>query len=156
MSPMKKTALCILLFAAAGANAQNKLDQLAWLAGCWMQEGAEAGTTEQWMAPAGGTMVGMARTVKAGKTVEFEFMRIHAAPEGKLQFTALPSGQKEATFTEIRLDDAGIVFENLAHDFPHRVIYRHQDNKLMASIEGVRKGAAKTIAFPMRRVACER
>lgn len=153
---MKKLALCILWFAATNAFAQNKLDQLSWLAGCWMQDGADAGTTEQWMAPAGGSMVGMARTVKAGKTIEYEFMRIHAAPDGKLLFTALPSGQKEATFTEILMDDAGIVFENLAHDFPHRVIYRHQGNKLMASIEGVRKGTAKTIAFPMRRIACER
>ena len=153
---MKKLALCLLLFAAAGANAQSKLAQLSWLAGCWMQDGAEAGTTEQWMPPAGGTMVGMARTVTAGKTIEFEFLRIHTAPDGKLLFTALPSGQKEATFTELRMDDAGIVFENLAHDFPHRVIYRRQDDKLMASIEGVRKGAAKTIAFPMHRIACAR
>lgn len=153
---MKKLTLCILLFAANSAFAQNKLDQLAWLAGYWMQDGAEAGTTEQWMSPAAGTMVGMGRTVKAGKTVEFEFMRIHTAPDGKLLFTALPSGQQEATFTELRMDDTGIVFENLAHDFPHRVIYRHQDNKLMASIEGVRKGVAKTIAFTMHRIACER
>lgn len=153
---MKNLVLCILLLCAASAHAQNKLDQLAWLAGCWMQDGAEAGTTEQWMAPAGGTMVGMGRTVRAGKTVEFEFMRIHTAPDGKLLFTALPSGQKEATFTELRIDDTGVVFENLAHDFPHRVIYRHLDNRLLASIEGMRKGAAKTISFPMRRIACER
>ena len=29
---------------------------LAWLAGCWASEGAEPGSGEQWMPPAGGTL----------------------------------------------------------------------------------------------------
>lgn len=37
-------------------------------------------------------MIGIGRTVKTGKTIEFEFMRIHVAADGKLLFTAIPSG----------------------------------------------------------------
>jgi hypothetical protein len=109
------------------------------------------------MQPAGGTMLGIGRTVKAGKTVEFEFMRIHEAPDGKLLFTAIPSGQTEATFTQLRLSDAEIVFENPAHDFPQRVIYRRDgDARLVASIEGTRNGKMRSIEFPMRRGQCDR
>jgi hypothetical protein len=133
------------------------LDRISWLAGCWNADAAEPGTQEQWMPPAGGTMIGMGRTVKAGKTIEFEFMRIHAAPDGKLLFTALPSGQKETTFTEFRLGESEIGFENPGHDFPQRVIYKLQGaTRLLASIEGTRKGVARTIEFPMQRTKCDK
>ena len=102
-------------------------------------------------------MFGMGRTVKAGKTIEFEFMRIHAASDGKLLFTALPSGQKETTFTEFRSGESEIGFENPGHDFPQRGIYqRRGTTRLVASIEGMRKGVARMIEFPMQRTTCEK
>jgi hypothetical protein len=131
--------------------------RLSWLAGCWNSETKESGSAEQWMQPAGGTMLGIGRTVKSGKTTEFEFMRIHEAHDGKLLFTAIPSGQTEATFTQLRISDSEIVFENAAHDFPQRVIYRRDgDARLAASIEGTRNGVARRIEFPMRRGQCDR
>jgi Protein of unknown function (DUF2442) len=49
-----------------------------------------------------------------------------------------------------------VVFENLEHDFPQRVIYKLDgDGVLRASIEGLQKGQLKTIEFPMRKVDCE-
>lgn len=129
--------------------------RLAWLAGCWSSESPQGGGNEQWMVPLAGTMLGMARTVKAGKTVGFEFMRIHEAADGTLLYTALPSGQSETTFTERSLSEAEVVFENLQHDFPQRVSYRYQgEGQLLASIEGSIKGKIKRIKFPMRRIQC--
>lgn len=101
-------------------------------------------------------MLGVGRTVKNGKTVEFEFMRLHTSPEGKLVFTALPSGQRETTFTQISNTPNSLVFENLQHDFPQRVIYRSVSaDRFIARIEGVRSGVLKGIDFPMKRTACE-
>lgn len=154
------SVLCVALAIGgptpALGQAASGLDRLSWLAGCWVPDAAETGTEERWTAPAGGTMLGIGRTVKAGKTVEFEFMRIHAAADGKLLFTALPSGQTEATFTEFRHGDTEIGFENPGHDFPQRVIYKLQGKtRLLASIEGMRKGVARTIDFPMHRTRCD-
>jgi hypothetical protein len=143
--------------ACAPASAQSAagVGGLSWLAGCWSSEGKEAGSGEQWMQPVAGTMLGMARTVKSGKTVEYEFMRIHQAPDGRLLFTAIPSGQKEATFTQLSMSESEIVFENAAHDFPQRVIYRRKgEAQLVASIEGTRNGTLRTIDFAMTRSAC--
>jgi hypothetical protein len=141
----------------ASAQAASSFDRLSWLAGCWNSETKESGSAEQWMQPAGGTMLGVGRTVKSGKTTEFEFMRIHEAPDGKLLFTAIPSGQTEATFTQLRLSDSEIVFENPAHDFPQRVIYRRDGGaRLVASIEGTRNGKSRRIEFPMQRGQCDR
>jgi hypothetical protein len=47
------------------------------MAGCWRQEGAARTVEEMWMAPGGGTMFGVSRTVAGGRTVAYESMRIH-------------------------------------------------------------------------------
>ncbi len=145
-------ACCTSAFAAP-------IDRLAWLGGCWASSTGEPGSGEQWLAPAGGSMLGVGRTVKNGKTSEYEFLHIRADDEGKLLYTALPSGQKQATFTEKSSETGAagtvIVFENLQHDFPQRVIYRLENpQKLMARIEGMRGGKLRGIDFPLQRVAC--
>lgn len=144
--------------AAVAALAQpSALERAAWLAGCWAREGrAEPGTVEQWMAPAGGVMLGMARTVRGGKVVEHEFLDLRADTEGRLQYTATPSAQPRASFALLSQTEGELVFENAAHDFPQRIIYRrHADGRLLARIEGVMKGQARAVDFPMRRVACD-
>ncbi|HEY0686825.1 MAG TPA: DUF6265 family protein [Steroidobacter sp.] len=136
--------------------AEADIASLAWLAGCWQSEKGEPGSGEHWLPPAGGAMFGVSRTVKNGKTVEFEFVQLRVNADGKLVFIALPSGQKEATFVASALDDRSVTFENPQHDFPQKVIYRLQpDGRLVARIEGTRGGALRGVDFPMKRVACE-
>src|SRR5829696_7495811 len=79
------------------ASAQAPVDGLAWMAGCWRQEAAGRVADEMWMSPAGGSMLGVNRTVASGRTVSWEFMRIDH-DGGRLVFTAKPSGQAEASF----------------------------------------------------------
>ncbi|MCB1009826.1 MAG: hypothetical protein KDB94_13155, partial [Acidobacteria bacterium] len=45
-----------------------RVEALAWLAGCWAPDGGESGSVEQWTAPAGGTMLGLSRTIRNGTT----------------------------------------------------------------------------------------
>jgi Domain of unknown function (DUF6265) len=140
--------------AHAAAHAED-VAQLSWLSGCWQEDGAESGSIEIWLAPAGGTMLGVSRTVKAGKTVAYEFMRIDARSDGKLAFTAKPSSQAEATFPVLRIGKQEIVFENKAHDFPQRIIYRAATpTNLAARIEGTRNGKERGIDYSMTKVAC--
>ncbi len=47
---------------------------------------------------AGGTMLGVGRSVKGGRTVAHEFMQIRTDAQGPLVFVALPSGRQETTF----------------------------------------------------------
>ncbi len=102
-------------------------------------------------------MLGVGRTVTAGKTSDFEFMQIRTGPEGKLVFIALPSGKRETTFFASEVGPEHIVFENPSHDFPQRVSYRKTGTETMvARIEGVRDGVARGINFPMRQNSCER
>jgi hypothetical protein len=88
------------LIAPITSSAQDaELSKLAWLAGCWAAERGDAGSGEQWTPLAGGTMLGVGRTVRDGKTVEYEFLQIRRNEDGKVVYIALPSGQAEASFT---------------------------------------------------------
>jgi hypothetical protein len=138
---------------AAGVPAGAEVDRLAWLSGCWTQPRANGLTEEHWMTPRGGSMLGMSRTVVGGKTVEYEFLRIGVV-DGSLAYVARPSGQSEATFPLKSVEDGVVVFENLSHDFPQRIIYRRDaDASITARIEGTVNGEARSRDFPYRRCA---
>jgi hypothetical protein len=145
---------------AAALRAQEvatmAIEDLAWLAGCWQAEGGEPGSVEHWLAPAGGTLLGMSRAVKNGCTVAHEFMQIRRDDAGRVVFIAAPSGQATTTFVRVGGGAAEVVFENPAHDFPQRVIYRRTGpDRLLGRIEGLRNGAPRAIDFPFVRLACD-
>jgi hypothetical protein len=155
---LRTTALALVsLSASAFAQAPDPLSAVAWLTGCWAAEGKEPGSGEMWLSPAGGTMLGVGRTVRTGKTVDFEFMQIRINPEGKLVFIALPAGQRETTFVASTAVEGQVSFENPTHDFPQKVLYRRTGPETMvARIEGLRNGVARSIDFPMRRSSCKK
>ena len=62
-------------------QAQN-VGQAGWLAGCWVMTRGDGVTEEHWMKPAGGSMLGMSRSVRGGKTAEFEFLQIRRGRPG--------------------------------------------------------------------------
>lgn len=123
-------------------RASGPLARLSWLAGEWESWDPDDGrcTTEQWMTPAGSSMLGSNRTVEGDRTVAWETLRIEARGDGVV-YVADPSGQ---AVTEFRLVDAGVdthgadyaVFENPEHDFPVRIRYTLRDETLTARIEG--------------------
>jgi hypothetical protein len=138
------------------ARKPASVDDLAWLAGCWASVGGEAGSGEQWTAPAGNTLLGVSRTVQNSETVAYEFLRIRETEAGEIEYIAKPSGQEEATFLMVRLSAGEVVFENSGHDFPQRIIYRLKaGGNLEGRIEGEVKGEVRMVEFPMKRVDCE-
>ena len=138
----------------------SSLQSAAFLAGCWRLERsglpADARTVdEQWMAPAGGLMLGITRKVARGRASEYEFMRLEER-DGRLVFTAQPSGQAAAEFVASRVAPGQLVFENPLHDFPQRVEYRSRGReRLEARVEGTVKGQVRATDFPYVRVACD-
>ena len=137
---------CVLAASTVAAQ-QLTVDRVAWLQGCWRSTRGEATVEEQWMAPRGGTMLGMGRTVQGGNLVEYELVLIKEQA-GRLAFEAHPSGQPTATFTATTASDGSVVFENPQHDFPQRVGYRrHGADSLQAWIEGQANGKSRRVDF---------
>jgi len=131
------------------------IDDLRWLGGCWARDGGEPGSGEQWMSPAGGSMLGLSRTVRNGKTTALEFIRIVETDDGGLHYIALPSGQALTAFVMTAISSDEVVFENPAHDFPQRVAYRRLSaERMVAWIDGDIDGQFRRIEFPMIAVDC--
>lgn len=144
----------LLLAGAVDAQSNQSIDRVGWIAGCWMRTTSTSTVEEQWMAPRGGALLGMSRTVANGVVREYEFLRIFFAGD-TLVYAATPSGQAYSEFRSISIGARDIVFENLKHDFPQRIGYKAIGrDSIIAFIEGPRGGANRRIEFPYVRTAC--
>ncbi len=148
-------SLLMGLPAVLSAQEPASVEDLRWLAGCWASLRGETGSGEQWTLPAGGTLFGVGRTVRDSRTVAYEFLQIREIEAGGLEYIARPSGQAEAAFLLVRLSDSEVVFENLDHDFPQRIMYRLEGpDSLLGRIEGKVGSKARSVDFPMTRANC--
>ena len=151
---MWKVVVLSAVLAASSPAQPHVIEDVGWLAGCWTSAAGERRMDEQWMAPAGGTMFGMSRTVSKGRTVASEFLELRQEGDDVF-YIARPSGQAETRFRLVEAAPGRAVFENRAHDFPQVIRYiRKADGSLLAQIEGPRGGRTRTIDFPMRPGAC--
>src|SRR5262245_15635489 len=100
------------------ATIASDIAELAWIAGDWQTApGGRAQIEEHWIPPAGGTMMGVSRTVAGGKTAEFEFLRVEQREDG-IYYVAQPKGRCPATdFKLTRVTAQEAIFENPTHDF---------------------------------------
>lgn len=132
---------------------QLTIDRVAWMHGCWQMTTPQSIVEEQWLAPRGGTMIGVGRTVRGGRTTDYEFV-VLKEQNGSLAYEAHPAGQPTAVFLASDATGDSVVFENAAHDFPQRVGYRRSNSGLMGWIEGTQNGKPRRVEFAYARVAC--
>ena len=136
--------LCASLAAAQAQAPTNAVGQLSWLEGRW--EGVSDGLSmeEQWTSVRGGALLGLHRDVKGDRMVSYEFLRVEATPEGTFYF-ASPRSKPPVPFKLKELGEGRVVFENLQHDFPQRILYwLDAAGALHARIEGPQGG--KTVS----------
>lgn len=146
----------LLTFSTTNLKAQTPattppqtISELSWLAGDW-QTAAEgrSQTDEHWTYPAGGSMLGLSRTVAGGRTYEFEYLRIEQREDG-IYYVAHPKARCPGTdFKMTRLTATEAVFENPAHDFPKRITYRKTaGGSIVASVDAGPGSKAITFTY---------
>ncbi len=114
-----------------------KIEDLAWISGDWETAPGRMQIDEHWTKVAGGSLMGVSRTVAGGKTVFYEYLRIEARV-AEIYYVAHPRARNPGTdFKLVRLTGQEALFENMAHDFPKRILYRRNgDGTLTARVEG--------------------
>lgn len=135
--------------AASGSPlAHATIDQLAWLSGVWT---GPTGSDERWTPAAGGSMMGVSRTLRNNVLTEFEFLCI-VQRNGGLVYQAMPNGRSPATdFTMTRIGPTSVTFENPAHDFPKAIRYTlRPDGTLEARVSGGPGERSLTFTFTRR------
>ena len=106
------------------------------------------------MAPRGGLMLGMSRTMAGDTLREYEQVALFER-DGRLVYAASPARQAPAEFSSIAVSDSAVIFENPTHDFPQRVMYRRGGaDSLIARVEGMRDGRLRGSDYPYRRARC--
>ena len=139
--PMKKRILTILALSvlALPLHAQE-IEKLSWMTGTWTQNKDGKTVQESWLGPRGKMMAAVNLTSSAKRGTSFEFLRIIDTPSG-LAYLTSPGGKAPVEFKLKELGEKRVVFENLAHDFPHRVMYwMEPDGAMKARIEGTVQG----------------
>src|SRR5215218_11044298 len=149
---MLKLIVATLFLCASLSTQAPAITDVSWIAGDWQTpSGGRRQIEEHWTKPAGGSMMGMSRTVAGDKTVEFEYLRIEQRTDG-VYYVAHPQARCPGTdFKLTRASATEAVFENPQHDFPKRIIYRKGgDDSLTATTDGGE--GSKAITFSYRRM----
>ena len=140
--------LMAMLMAAAQAGAEPAQPDLDWLAGYWLSCADGVEVSETWSQRRGGVMLGTSLTL-GDDAFSWEQVRIEVE-DGGLVFHAQPRNQPAAAFRLVRAGAGEAVFENPEHDFPQRVIYRRDGDRLTGRIEGVSGGREQAIEWHYR------
>ena len=149
-------SLWVAFTTPTNSSAQQKtawtVADLAWMSGSWVTTQGKTQIEEHWTKPAGDTMLGMGRTLKDGKTVFFEYLRIEARPDG-IFYVAHPKARPGTDFKLTRLTAGEALFENPQHDNPKKILYRkNPDGSLTARVEGDENGKPTSEEFHYRRM----
>lgn len=102
-----------------------------WLAGCWLS--ADGSTTEHWTRAAPGWLFGFNTASSDGEIVFFEQLRIEPGPGGPV-LQAYPAGRGPTAFPMVAAQTGMITFANASHDFPQRISYHRDGDRLTATV----------------------
>jgi hypothetical protein len=149
-----KTALSsavLLVLATLGCAADAPVARsFGWLSGHWCSQIDDQLIEEYWLPPNADLALGVGRTLKAGKIVTFEFMRIETR-DGVTHYLAMHDGKPAVAFRLTASGPEWARFENPRHDFPKRVEYRRTPAGLHAEIAGPGKdGKEMVVSFDYR------
>ena len=136
LASLASLASLVILGTPIAALAQDDVDSAAWLSGCWVASAGDVRSEEVWMKPDGGLMVGMARSVRGGVATGYEYLLLQRK-NGRLTYSAYPSGQDPTDFQATEVSTQRLRFENLQHDFPRAIEYERTSlDSLTAKVYG--------------------
>lgn len=144
---MNRNILPAILFAVIfssaatqGPNspAQSSVDQVKWLEGNWRRTNSKAGQSglEVWKKISSTELNGRGITMHGSDTAFIEKLRI-IVRDGNLFYVAdVPENQKLVYFRLTDIKQNSFTCENPDHDFPKKISYSLDGNKLHATISG--------------------
>lgn len=157
---MKRIYLCALILILVGfySNVSAQKDPsktFSFVLGSWEMQTPKGKIVEQWIQGANKIMKGKSSRVNAkGDSVLTETLQIRKI--GKDVFycstVADQNDGKEVCFKLISTKGQIYIFENVAHDFPQRIVYQNLGkNEMLAWIEGELNGKSRKSEFRYKR-----
>lgn len=101
------------------------LDALSWLEGEWATDEGPRMFRERWTRVTPDTVEGEGTG---------ESLRLVAMSGGVFYLAKVPHNELPVAFKAVSCGDGYAVFENMAHDFPKRLVYRLADGRLRVRV----------------------
>lgn len=137
------SACLLLLGGCAAAPDAGSGHPLSWMSGCW--ENADGDYREVWSAPDHGYLFGYALALEGDRVSFFEQSRID--PGTAFTFSVYPAGKGPTAFTEIERGASHIVFADPGHDYPQRIRYAREGDRMTAEISLMDGSRGQGFAF---------
>lgn len=155
---MKKIiAIFILLLVFISCQNSNKNDKIKlsdWLIGKWENKSESGNLEETWTKVNDSTFQGKSYYIKGKDTLHFESIVLQQNGE-ELFYNPTVKGQnndKPVTFKLTIITDKQLVFENLKHDYPQKIIYNLiTKDSLVAKISGIQQGKPSSDNYSMKK-----
>lgn len=128
-----------------------KTDNFDWLLGNWKRLGEEEGkeTFENWKKISHTEYSGLGFTMQRGDTIKQEKIRLIKSDENWDVIVKVPEEAASVTFKGISHTENQFICENNEIDFPNKIKYWKQDDKIHASVSN----AEMDILFEFERIS---
>jgi hypothetical protein len=127
---------------AGDASHCHSPDAFDWLLGSWESREGESVVRERWHRVSQDTLEGIGETLKGGKPIVSESLRLVQMSDGIFYIAKVNHNPLPVAFALTDCDAQGVSFENPEHDFPKRIDYRRlaKDQILVTVGDGKQKG----------------
>lgn len=142
---MKRSRLLLLLplllfakMAHSQETAQQKFKKLQWLTGTWIRTNCKPGQSgyETWAKVKDLKLLGKGVTLKGKQSHFVEQLQIVNKENELFYVVKVSSEPKPTSFKLTALTEDSFTCENPAHDFPKKISYKKEGNKIKAVISG--------------------
>ena len=124
------------------SSQKKSINELNWLSGYWSADLNVTKMEEIWLPESNNTMIGLHRDSFQSGKIFFEYLRIEQSND-TIVYKASPRGKKPTSFYLKSMNNHSVVFENIEHDFPQRIMYSLNEDTLFVRIEGDVHGILK-------------
>lgn len=128
--------LCLSIHPASAIGQHAQLETLHWLIGTWQRVGLsdERSGEERWWLADNGELHGIGSSRRGDVVLFEERLRITMVDGTPVYIADVRGNEAPVEFRLVEIDDSGFVFENLGHDFPQRIAYRRDGERLHARV----------------------
>jgi hypothetical protein len=131
-----------------------RVEQVAWLRGCWETQIRDGTIEAQWLSPRASSMLGVSRTIHGRLLADYEMDLIRERGD-RLSYEAYPSDAEPSLFLSTAIGERNVAFENLREQFPSRLGFQlSAPGRLVVWSEGVRDGQTRRSESIYDRVPC--
>lgn len=149
--------ILVLTFSSCKKTADNKNDKIklsAWLLGNWENNSDVGNLSENWTQVNDSTFQGQSYFIKNKDTLHSESIVLRQIGE-ELTYNAKVEGQNNNESIPFKLKSITakqMVFENVKHDYPQKIVYNKITNdSLVAIVSGIQQGKPSSEQYPMKK-----